>query len=198
MPSHLESFFRPHRLYAVVGASSDTSKFGNKIFNWYLHRQLPVVPINPKVPEISGIPTAKSITDVVSENWSNSSSAHGALDAKYLVKPSLPSALPNATVGSSKSANSPLESAKEYIDSIAISVVTPPKVSASLVQTISKNSQLKQLVKAIWFQPGTFDNEIIDAAKAAGIETVIAHGDCILVQGQQALSSSQRSWSNKL
>lgn len=189
----LESFFRPHRLYIVAGASTDTSKFGNKIFNWYLHRQLPVIPLNPKSAEVSGIPCAKSISDAVSDNW-NTSSLHGQLQPKYLVKPSLSLALPHIAA----SDNAPLDTAKEYIDSIAISVVTPPKVSAGLVSTISSDPQLKSLVKAIWFQPGTYDGEILDAAKSAGIDTIVAHGDCILVQGQQALSGSQKSWSTKL
>ncbi|RYO98060.1 hypothetical protein DL765_010953 [Monosporascus sp. GIB2] len=32
--------------FAVVGASSNPAKFGNKIFAWYLQRSLPVTPIN--------------------------------------------------------------------------------------------------------------------------------------------------------
>ncbi|RYP30494.1 hypothetical protein DL767_006235 [Monosporascus sp. MG133] len=35
----------PH--FAVVGASSNPAKFGNKIFAWYLQHSLPVTPINP-------------------------------------------------------------------------------------------------------------------------------------------------------
>ncbi|PMD20143.1 NAD(P)-binding protein [Hyaloscypha hepaticicola] len=39
--------------FAVVGASSDPSKFGHKIFTWYTSHSLPVTPINPSAPSIS-------------------------------------------------------------------------------------------------------------------------------------------------
>jgi predicted CoA-binding protein len=33
--------------FAVVGASADRSKFGNKVLRWYMTHGLDVVPINP-------------------------------------------------------------------------------------------------------------------------------------------------------
>ncbi|KAI9054629.1 hypothetical protein LZ554_001782 [Drepanopeziza brunnea f. sp. 'monogermtubi'] len=42
--------------FAVVGASSDPTKFGHKIFTWYTHHNLPVTPINPSSPEIKAFP----------------------------------------------------------------------------------------------------------------------------------------------
>ncbi|KAJ3131658.1 hypothetical protein HK100_006125 [Physocladia obscura] len=36
------------KAFAVVGASADTSKFGNKLLRWYLERGLTVVPVNPR------------------------------------------------------------------------------------------------------------------------------------------------------
>ncbi|KAF2113447.1 CoA binding domain-containing protein [Lophiotrema nucula] len=39
--------------FAVAGASSDPSKFGHKVFAWYLRHSLPVTPLNPRVPAIS-------------------------------------------------------------------------------------------------------------------------------------------------
>lgn len=41
--------------FAVVGASPDQGKFGNKLIRWYLQRRLPVTPINPKASEIEGL-----------------------------------------------------------------------------------------------------------------------------------------------
>lgn len=38
-------FSSPH--FAVAGASSNPSKFGHRIFAWYLQRNLPAVPLNP-------------------------------------------------------------------------------------------------------------------------------------------------------
>lgn len=38
--------------FAVAGASSTPSKFGHKIFAWYLDRKLPAVPLNPTCSEV--------------------------------------------------------------------------------------------------------------------------------------------------
>ncbi|KAH7314306.1 CoA binding domain-containing protein [Rhexocercosporidium sp. MPI-PUGE-AT-0058] len=70
-------FSAPH--FAVVGASSDPTKFGHKIFTWYTHHNLPVTPINPTSPEIKAYPP------------------YPAFDIKaYATLPNL-SALPNPT-----------------------------------------------------------------------------------------------------
>ncbi|KAK3678465.1 hypothetical protein LTR78_001762 [Recurvomyces mirabilis] len=39
--------------YAVAGASSIPSKFGHRIFAWYLTEQLPVIPLNPTCTSIT-------------------------------------------------------------------------------------------------------------------------------------------------
>ncbi|KAI8912702.1 CoA-binding protein [Gorgonomyces haynaldii] len=54
------AFFK-NKTFAVVGASTDTSKFGYKVLEWYTQRGLQVVPINPKAPEILGIKTVKDV-----------------------------------------------------------------------------------------------------------------------------------------
>jgi uncharacterized protein len=59
--------FFQHAAFAVVGASSDTTKFGNKVLKCYQHRGFPVVPINKKTPEIEGLSCVESLT-VLSEN----------------------------------------------------------------------------------------------------------------------------------
>jgi predicted CoA-binding protein len=40
--------------FAVVGASTDRSKYGNKVLRCYLQHGKPVYPINPKAPEVEG------------------------------------------------------------------------------------------------------------------------------------------------
>jgi predicted CoA-binding protein len=40
--------------YAVVGASSDRAKYGNKVLRAYLRRGLDVHPVNPRTGEIEG------------------------------------------------------------------------------------------------------------------------------------------------
>lgn len=49
---------------AVIGASNDRSKFGNKAVRAYLQRGYTVYPVNPKESQIEGLPAFKSIADV--------------------------------------------------------------------------------------------------------------------------------------
>ncbi|HEY3381540.1 MAG TPA: CoA-binding protein [Vicinamibacterales bacterium] len=64
---------------AVVGASSDRRKFGNKAVRAFLNRGYVVVPINPKEPEVEGLKTYASVLDVP-----------GAIDmATFYVSPSV-------------------------------------------------------------------------------------------------------------
>ncbi|EJU04490.1 NADP-binding protein [Dacryopinax primogenitus] len=48
--------------FAVVGASTDKSKFGNKVFMWYLDHSKPVTPIHPKEPSIESVPALTSLS----------------------------------------------------------------------------------------------------------------------------------------
>ncbi|KAK8159739.1 CoA binding domain-containing protein [Phyllosticta citrichinensis] len=48
----LKTFFTSPR-FAVAGASSDPTKFGHKIFAWYLTHSLPVTPLNPRAASIT-------------------------------------------------------------------------------------------------------------------------------------------------
>lgn len=47
--------FLAHGPYAVVGASADRSKYGNKVLRVYQQRGLTVYPVNPKEREIEGL-----------------------------------------------------------------------------------------------------------------------------------------------
>ena len=49
---------------AVVGASSDRRKFGNKAFRAFQSEGYKVIPINPNEPAIEGFATYASVTDV--------------------------------------------------------------------------------------------------------------------------------------
>ena len=49
---------------AVIGASGDRRKFGNKALRAFMAEGYRVVPINPNEPEVEGIPTYASILDV--------------------------------------------------------------------------------------------------------------------------------------
>ena len=49
---------------AVVGASRDRRKFGNKAVRGFIHSGYTVVPINPHDREIEGLQTYRSVLDV--------------------------------------------------------------------------------------------------------------------------------------
>lgn len=52
------------RVVAVIGASSDRSKFGNKAVRAFLHHGDTVVPVNRREPEVEGLKTYASVLDV--------------------------------------------------------------------------------------------------------------------------------------
>ncbi|KAF2098774.1 NAD(P)-binding protein [Rhizodiscina lignyota] len=52
MEAALRTFFSSPR-FAVAGASSDPSKFGHKVFAWYLLHSLPATPVNPRCPSVN-------------------------------------------------------------------------------------------------------------------------------------------------
>jgi len=52
------------RSVAVIGASSDRSKFGNKAVRAYAAQGYRVFPVNPKDAEVEGLPAFKTIRDV--------------------------------------------------------------------------------------------------------------------------------------
>jgi predicted CoA-binding protein len=54
----------PKPTIAIVGASSDPSKFGNKAIKAYLQRGYDVFPVNPKGGEIEGLTAYQSLADI--------------------------------------------------------------------------------------------------------------------------------------
>ncbi len=55
-----------------------------------------------------------------------------------------------------------------------ISVVVPPPVSIKLVEEAAENG-----IEYIWFQPGTYDNEVLQKARQLNLKTV--YNECVLV-----------------
>ena len=76
----------------------------------------------------------------------------------------------------------------------ALSVVTPPRVTLAVLRDAAAVG-----VPAVWLQPGSFDDEVLEFARANGrFETVIAGADgasagedgwCVLVDGEEGLRS---------
>lgn len=55
---------------AIIGASADRSKFGNKAVRAFLQQGWTVYPVNPKEQQIEELPVFKSITDIpVRPDW---------------------------------------------------------------------------------------------------------------------------------
>ena len=52
------------KVVAVIGASSDRHKFGNKALRAFLAEGHTVIPINPNEPEVEGLKTYASVLDV--------------------------------------------------------------------------------------------------------------------------------------
>jgi predicted CoA-binding protein len=52
------------KVVAVVGASSDRNKFGNKALRAFRAEGYTVVPVNPNEPEVEGLKTYASVVDV--------------------------------------------------------------------------------------------------------------------------------------
>jgi predicted CoA-binding protein len=49
---------------AIIGASNDRTKYGNKAVRAHLQQGFTVFPVNPKESQIEGVPAFKSISDV--------------------------------------------------------------------------------------------------------------------------------------
>ncbi len=49
---------------AVVGASSNRNKFGNKAFRAFQKKGYTVIPVNPNEPEVEGVKTFASVADI--------------------------------------------------------------------------------------------------------------------------------------
>ncbi|RIB02170.1 NAD-P-binding protein [Gigaspora rosea] len=50
--------------YAVVGASTDPSKYGNKVLKWYINSSYSVTPVNPKEKEIEGLSCVPNLSSL--------------------------------------------------------------------------------------------------------------------------------------
>jgi len=61
-----QKFFLTHKKYAIVGASTDKSKWGTKILQWYIDRDKDVTPVHPTHGELEGRKTIKSIDELSS------------------------------------------------------------------------------------------------------------------------------------
>jgi uncharacterized protein len=59
----IQSFLAGKR-FAVVGASQDRAKYGNKVLRVYVQNNRDVVPINPSATEIEGLTAYRDLVSV--------------------------------------------------------------------------------------------------------------------------------------
>ena len=112
--------------WAVVGATNNAAKFGNKIYLKLKSNGYQVTPINPVYDEVDGDQCLNSLRDMTD--------------------------LPDC-----------------------VSVVVGPKRSIEVVK-----DAIDLGIKRLWFQPGTFDEAILDLAETNGISSV--YYNCVLVE----------------
>lgn len=77
----------------------------------------------------------------------------------------------------------------------ALSIVTPPKVTREIL----KEAQAVN-IPAVWLQPGTFDDEILEFAKKkfnaaiGGAGGNGGEGWCVLMDGEDGLQAARVDW----
>ncbi len=108
------------KIVAVIGASGDRRKFGNKAVRAFLAQGYTVIPVNPHEPEIEGLKAYPSVLDIPG----------------------------------------PVDMATIYLHREAGLRVMPE---------IARKG-----IKEVWLNPGADDDEVIDAARAAGLEPIVA------------------------
>jgi len=113
------------KVWAVVGANTNTEKFGNKVYRRLKERGYEVYAVNPKYDSIEGDPCYKSLSEL----------------------PKVP----------------------EVIDI----VVSPERA----IPAIEEAARLG--IKYVWFQPHTYNNDVLKLANKHGMEIVAG---CVLVE----------------
>jgi predicted CoA-binding protein len=109
-----------NRTIAIIGASNDRKKYGNKAVRAYLRAGWTVYPVNPRGEAVEGIVSYLTISDV-----------------------------------------------PDRLD--RVSMYVPPKVGLQLLDEIAKVNPGE-----VFFNPGSDSDEVMDAARNAGLNAVAA------------------------
>lgn len=92
-------------------------------------------------------------------------------------------------------------SALQDPQSTSLSVVCPPPVTKTVLKEAKDVG-----IKAVWLQPGTYDDEVLKYATeefeagVGGMEggTVGGEGWCVLVDGERSLRDAGRKWEARI
>ncbi|KAI5960570.1 uncharacterized protein KGF55_004463 [Candida pseudojiufengensis] len=77
------------------------------------------------------------------------------------------------------------------VDGLSISFLTPPSVTVATLKEIESVEGYKNIIKGLWFQPGSYDQEVLKLADSLGeFDKVIEEDECILVRGEEGLLSA--------
>ncbi|KAJ2961951.1 hypothetical protein NQZ79_g2833 [Umbelopsis isabellina] len=57
-------FLLDNKHFAVAGASTNRSKVGNQVLRWYQNNNLQVTPINPREPNVEGLTSITSVSEL--------------------------------------------------------------------------------------------------------------------------------------
>lgn len=77
------------------------------------------------------------------------------------------------------------------MNSVSISFLTPPSITTKTLNDISKVDGFKDLIGGLWFQPGSYDETVLQTAEDLGLfDKVVFQDECILVRGEEGLYSS--------
>jgi hypothetical protein len=109
-----------NRTVAVIGASNDRRKFGNKALRAFAARGYTVIPVNPREPEVEGLQAYPSVLDIPG----------------------------------------PVDMATVYV---------PGDIGVRLMPELAKKG-----IPEVWLNPGADDQSVIAAARAQGLEPVVA------------------------
>ncbi len=105
---------------AVVGASCDRQKFGNKAVRAFLARGYTVIPVHPREAEVEGLKAYASVLDIPG----------------------------------------PVDMATVYLRA---------QDGVRVMADIARKG-----IKEVWLNPGADDQTVIEAARAAGLEPIVA------------------------
>ncbi|KAH7072424.1 CoA binding domain-containing protein [Paraphoma chrysanthemicola] len=104
--------------------------------------------------------------------------------------------VPSVNILKSDHVTVPSPTALQDPSSYSLSVITPPAVTKQLLKEAKEAG-----IPAVWLQPGSFDNEILDYAKANFKAAIGGNGGdgsegwCVLVDGEEGLRLAEREWS---
>ena len=155
--------------YAVVGASNDRAKYGNKVLRAYKSKGWKVYPVNPREKEVEGLTAYPDLASVP-----------GAVECAVIAVPAnLAIEAMEACVAKGVKGVVMFTAGFAEIGEEGRAMqqrITPPPVTERVVVEAAEAG-----ARFVWMQPGAESPEAIRIARERGLE-VIGDGSCFLVE----------------